>query len=314
MLKKILGYKDFHFDYFKRRKLYYIISLLVILPGLFIAIFFGMNQGLDFTGGSIMEITYDQSVDLADVRDIVNRETAQNPSVNVTDEGRFIIRTSAMEESENVALTAALSELGEVTVLRSELIGPLVGAEILRNARNALLIAGILMLLYITLRFKLNYALTAIIGLVHDVLVIISVFAIFRIEIDQSFIAAILTVVGYSINNTIVIYDRIRENTGLMSTKIDNIALINASINQTLTRNINTVLAVLFLLLCLLFFGGETTKNFIFAMTVGITAGFYSSIFLIGGFLNALTNRFGGTLGGSRKKTISVKNKKSASA
>ena len=148
------------------------------------------------------------------------------------------------------------------------------------------------MLLYITIRFKFNYAITAILALAHDVLVMLSVFAIFRIEVDSSFVAAILTIVGYSINNTIIIFDRIRENTGYNS-KQEFSLLVNQSINQTISRTVNTVLAVLILLIALLIFGGDTTKNFVLALTVGMVAGFYSSVFLVGNLLNDITKRFG---------------------
>ena len=199
-----------------------------------------------------------------------------------------------------------------MTVMRNDFIGPTVGKELLSSARWAVLIAGILMLAYITIRFRFNYAVTSIIGLLHDILVIISVFTIFRVEINSYFIAALLTIVGYSINNTIVIFDRIRENSGLHG-KMDPKDLINTSINETLGRTINTVIAVLILLFSLLLFGGATTKNFILALTVGMFAGFFSSVFLVGSALYDISSKMGykglGKSGSSssKKRTVNVK-------
>ena len=281
---KIFGYKQFHFDFLGKKKICYIIALAIIIPGLVVLAINGFNLGLDFTGGTILEVDIAGDPELADVRAIVEDNMTQTPFVNLTDAGTFSIRTSELTMEEMGQIEDALSVLGEVTVVSSETIGPVIGSELLKNARLALLIAGILMLLYITIRFKFNYAVTAIVALAHDVLVTISIFAIFRIEVNSYFIAAILTIIGYSINNTIVVYDRIRENSGLMD-KRDIRSIINNSINQTLTRNINTILAVVILLACLIIFGGSTTRSFIVAMLVGVLAGFYSSAFIVGSFL-----------------------------
>ena len=277
------------------------IALAFIIPGLIVMIFAGMNLGIDFTGGSILEVKYtDADVDMADVRAVVTSVVQQTPSINESGDNTFLIRTEEMEEEESAALIDALGELGTLSVERSERIGPIIGKELMQNARWALLIAGILMLLYITIRFRFNYAVTAVLALMHDVFVVTSIFVIFRIEIDSSFIAAILTIVGYSINNTIVIFDRIRENELYYSRK-ERTQLINLSINQTLTRTINTVLAVLFLLFSLLFFGGATTKTFILALSVGMFAGFFSSVFLVGNLFGDITSRLSTKWGGDRK-------------
>lgn len=309
-MSNIFGYKEFHFDFLGKKKIWYIIALVVIIPGLLLALFSGMNLGIDFTGGSIIKIQYEQPVELSAVRDTVTAIVSQTPLVNEGDGNAFIIRTEELTQEQSSAVVDALAELGAFVPQSTfqEMIGPTIGAELLANARWALLIAGVLMLLYITIRFKFNYAVTAIAALVHDVLVIISVFAIFRIEVDNAFVAAILTIVGYSINNTIVIFDRIRENaTYQQHNKLSRAQLINLSINQTLTRTINTVLAVLLLLVSLLLFGGETTRNFIFAMTVGMVAGFFSSVFLVGNLLNDLSAHLTPKWGGDKKSNRAAK-------
>lgn len=297
----MFSYKEFHFDFVGKKKIWYIIALLFIIPGLVLMAISGLNLGLDFTGGSILEVTFDVDAELADVRAIVTENVSHNPAVNESDDNRFTIRTEEMEEEDSQALLDALSTLGTVTVLRSDRIGPVIGQELLRNAQLAMLIAGVLMLAYITIRFKFNYALTAIAALAHDILVLLSMFAILRVEVDSAFIAALLTTIGYSINNTIVVYDRIRENRAYKS-RMDDATLVNSSINETLTRSINTTLAVLILLVAMFVLGGDTTKNFVLAMIIGLCAGFFSSCFLAGNFLLEISKWIGMDLSGNRKK------------
>lgn len=311
ILDKLFGFKEHHFDFIGKKKIFYIIALLVIIPGICVMIFSGLNLGIDFTGGSIVKITYTEDVDIADVRAVVSDMVAQTPTINESDDNSFVIRTEDLGDEQTKAMVSALEGLGPVNgeLTQIDRIGPTIGSELLSNARWAIIIAAALMLLYITIRFKFNYALTAILALAHDVLVMLSFFAIFRVEVDSSFVAAILTIVGYSINNTIIIFDRIRENTGYNS-KQEFPLLVNQSINQTISRTVNTVLAVLFLLLALLIFGGDTTKNFVLALTVGMVAGFYSSVFLVGNMLNDITKKFGVKSGIARSaKSVTAKSR-----
>ena len=301
-MSKLFSYKQYNYNFVGKKRIWYIIALLAIVPGLIVLAISGLNLGLDFTGGSYMSISYTDSVDLAEVRAVVMDNVTQNPAVNEGEGNVFTIRTEELEEEESQVLLEQLSTLGEGMELESSSrIGPVIGQELLRNARLALLIAGVLMLVYITIRFKFNYAVTAIVALIHDILVLLSMFAIFRFEVDNAFIAALLTTIGYSINNTIVVYDRIRENRSFPG-RTDDAALVNASINETLTRSINTTLAVLILLFSLLLFGGATTKNFVLAMIIGLCAGFYSSCFLAGNFLLEINKLFGMGLDGIKRK------------
>ena len=298
---KLFAYKEHHFDFIGKRKICYAIALLVILAGLVMLVVSGLNVGIDFTGGSIFKVTYNEPVELSEVRSVASEFVAQTPSVNESDNNQFVIRTEELDEEQGAALLEALAQIGSMyeTSTSVDRIGPTIGSELLRNARWALLIAGVLMLLYITIRFKFNYAITAIVALMHDVLVMVSLFAIFRIEVNSEFIAAILTIIGYSINNTIVIFDRIREND--KGNSKDFAGLVNTSINQTLGRTINTELAVLFLLFALIIFGGATTKAFVLALIFGMFAGFFSSVFLVGNILVFVTNIFGKGKNGSRR-------------
>ena len=309
----LFGYHEFHFDFLSKRKIWYAIAAIVIIPGLIMLCISGMNQGIDFSGGSIIEVAYDEEVELEDVRNVVTDAVESTPAITTGEDNSFIIKTETLEESGTQELVSALETLGSMTVMRNDFIGPTIGSELLANARWAVIIAGILMLAYITIRFRFNYALTSILGLCHDILVIISIFTIFRVEINSYFIAALLTIVGYSINNTIVIFDRIRENNSLHG-KMEPKELVNNSINETMGRTINTVLAVLILLFSLLLFGGETTKNFVLALTVGMFAGFFSSVFIVGSALYDISSKmdFNGlgkakASGSSHKRTVAVK-------
>ena len=195
---KLFAFKEHHFDFVSKRKIFYIIALIFIVPGLVFAAISGLNAGIDFTGGMIFNITYTDDVDLASVRQTASQYLEQTPSVNSSAANQFIIRTEELTSEQSDALLAGLGELGNIdeSMTSTDLIGPTIGSELLRNAIWALIIAGVLMLLYITIRFRFNYAITAIAALAHDVLVLISIFAIFRIEVNSEFIAAILTIVG----------------------------------------------------------------------------------------------------------------------
>ena len=291
--------REFKVDYVGMKKIFYGLALLIIVPGLACLFIFGLNLGIDFSGGSILQIEFDHPVDLAEVRAIVSDLVDQTPSIQQSESNQFLIRTQELHESQSKIILNALSALGEVNVLRNEFIGPVIGAELLNSARWALIIAVILMLAYITIRFQFNFALTAVLALAHDALIVLCVFAILRIEVDSAFIAAILTIVGYSINNTIVVFDRIRENVRHQE-RMTARDLINTSINQTFTRSVNTVLAVLFLLMALLFFGGETTKIFILALSLGMVAGFFSSLCLVGNLLEQISRKNGLSVGKSK--------------
>lgn len=278
-----------HIDVIGRKKLWYCFSLLIIIVGLASCFVRGLNLGIDFTGGNIMQLQFEQQVAAEDLRTVVSSYVDATPTIQESDGNTFLIRTEDMAEEKSAALLDQVeADLGAYDILRNERIGPVIGQELISNAWMALLLALGLMLVYITIRFRFNFAVSAIVPLMHDALVVLGLFSILQVEVDSTFIAAILTVVGYSINSTIVIFDRIRENVELGTSKEFD-PLINESINQTLGRSINTSVAVLLLVVMLFMFGGDTTRAFSLALVIGVIAGAYSSVFIAGSILSDLT-------------------------
>ena len=268
------------FNFIKHRKIWYIISILVFLPGLVSLALQGLNLGIDFTGGNLVEIRAEQGTDIQEVRGVVEGlGFGASRNVQKSGDSDYLIRTRELSEDESATLISTLDEkLGGVTLLRNDRVGPVMGRELAVKALLALVVASIMMLLYISYRFELKQGIAAIIGLLHDILVVLGIFSILQLEVDSAFVAAILTVIGYSINDTIIIFDRIREN--LKNRKKGEMLdeLVNNSIWQTLARSINTVLTTMLVLLALYFLGGATIKTFVLAMIIGIISGAYSSI------------------------------------
>ena len=277
------------FDIASRGKLWFIISLIVIIPGFICMGVKGFNFGIDFTGGTIIDLKFDNPVSVAKVRDALkpfgmDGATIQlsNDDSNVEESRSVMIRTVDMEEERRKEVMAGLkSSVGEYQVMREEKVGAVIGSELILNAVEALVVSWILIIAYVAYRFEWRFGVSAVLALVHDILIVLVVFSITQRQIDSSFVAALLTIVGYSINDTIVIFDRIRENLKLHFKRDGNIfELVNRSIYQTLRRSLYTVFTVLFTTFALYFFGGETTKDFAFALLIGFASGCYSSIFI----------------------------------
>lgn len=292
-------------QFVQKRKIWYLISLAVIIPGLISLFLSGLNLGIDFTGGNILQMKFEQPVEMADLRDGIMEYTDQTPAIQETSDNEYYIRVSVLDTAaSNQLLTGLEEKFGAYELTQNELIGPVMGKELATNAILALIIAIALMLVYIAFRFEFHFAVAAVIPLVHDVLIVIGVFSLLKLEVDSTFVAAVLTVIGYSINNTIVVFDRVRENIKYHGSG-DFPNLVDESIRQTLTRSINTVLAVLFLLVPLLLFGGDTTKNFSLAVLIGLVAGTYSSMFIAGSLLVDVK-----AIAGGKKNQPVAKNKK----
>lgn len=277
------------FDIIGRRKIWYAISSLIIIIGLFFMATRGFNMGIDFTGGTIMDLKFEKAVDINDVRSVLNEYNLSNSTIQMsgdsssdTQSQNVMIRTVDLEEQERKDVMSGLTDkLGNYQVLREEKVGATIGSELIMNAVWATLISWLLIIAYVSYRFEFKFGIAAVLALVHDVLIVLGAFALTQRQIDSSFVAAILTIIGYSINDTIVIFDRIRENLKLHFRRGgDVVQLANTSIYQTMTRSIYTVSTVLFCTLSLYFFGGDTTKDFAFALLVGFIAGAYSSIFI----------------------------------
>lgn len=277
------------FDIAGRRKIWYTISLLIIIPGIICMLTRGFNLGIDFTGGTIMDLKFSQPVTIIDVRDVLKEYKLDNSTIQLSGEESsstvatdVMIRTVDLEESERKAVMASLkNKLGDYTVLREEKVGATMGSELLLKAFWATMLSWLMIVLYISYRFEFKFGVAAVLALVHDVLVVLSVFSILQKQVDITFVAALLTIVGYSATDTIVIFDRVRENLKLHFRKGGDIEqLVNTSVYQTLTRSIYTVCTVLFTTFALYFFGGDTTKDFAFALLIGFAVGAYSSIFI----------------------------------
>ena len=287
------------FDIAGRAKIWFIISLLIIIPGLISMVVRGFNFGIDFTGGTIIDLKFEQPVEISKVRDALKPFGLDNSTIQLSGESsdvtaatNVMIRTVDLEEVQRKDVMAGIREnVGAYEVLCEEKVGAVIGGELIFNAVMALVISWVLMILYIAYRFEFKFGIAAIIALVHDILIVLAFFSFTQRQVDSSFVAALLTIVGYSINDTIVIFDRIRENLKLHFKRgSDAVALVNRSVYQTLTRSLYTVFTCLFTTFALFFFGGETTKDFAFALIVGFTSGCYSSIFIAGPLWLTLRN------------------------
>jgi len=267
-------------DFAGKWKIWATISLVVIISGFVMIGVKGLNLSIDFKGGNLLEIKYAESVSSEQIRDVLRDFDLEKNPIQSAGDNRYIIRTETLpDEKANELLQAMEKELGDLDILRNEKVAPVIGGELTRNGIIALVLATILMIAYITYRFEFYFAVGGIAALLHDVLIMLSFMAIFQLEVDMNFIAAVLTILGYSINDTIVIFDRIRENS--KSRKYKELApLVNDSIMQTLRRTINTAVATIITLVALIVLGGDTTKVFAISLLVGCVSGAYSTIFI----------------------------------
>ena len=273
------------FSFIKHRKVYYIISVSIIVIGLLFMIIGGMNYGIDFTGGTNIQVEMGKQVDIDEVKDTL-KDYELEPTIIYAGEGNTQIVIKTIKSLENAERSEIIGTLGDkygVTqddVLASEQFGPSVGDELKANALKAVIIAAIGMLIYIVIRFKSwKYGFSAVVGVVHDVLMVIAFYAIFGFTVNNPFIAAILTLVGYSINDTIVIFDRIRENKRIHN-KDNNETNIDRSLNQTLNRTIMTSLTTLVVMIPLCIMVSASIREFVIPLMIGVVVGCLSSIFV----------------------------------
>lgn len=271
-----------------QRNWWFACSGALLLAGLIALGVRGLNLGIDFKGGSILQRTFETKATVAQVTEALNQAPLSqlrlgDSQVQAGTGNTIIIRTRDLSPAQERQVDAGLQELvGKIdeTKNQTDTVGPVIGRELTQNAFWAVVVAAILMLVYITIRFEFKFGVAAIIALLHDVFMIMGIFALTGKQVDSPFVAAILTIIGYSINDTIVIFDRIRENLRFHKKGESYAQLVNDSINQTLARSINTVGTTLVSIIALYFFGGESIKAFTFALLFGITSGCYSSIFI----------------------------------
>ena len=272
-------------DFMGKRMLFLGLSTLLVLASLAGLVVRGLNLGLDFTGGVLIEVGYPESVDPAEVRKVLEAGGFRDLQVQHFGSSRdILIRIAPEEGKSNAMLSSRVLELlqaanSKVEMRRVEFVGPQVGEELIEKGGLAVLYALIGILIYVTLRFEYKFALGSIGALIHDVLITLGVFAWTQIEFDLTVLAAILAVIGYSLNDTIVVFDRIRENFRKLR-KGSPVDIINRSINETISRTLVTSLTTLLVLLALFFLGGEIIHAFALALIVGVVVGTYSSIYI----------------------------------
>ena len=272
---------------------YFVFSLIVIIPGIISLVLFGLNLSIEFTGGSRLTLAFPKELSSNQISSLQSVFTQNKIKVATIEKsgGTVFVRSGPVDEKQDILIMGEIKKsLGNVDQQSYETVGPTIGAETLRNAVYALIIASILVVLYITWSFRsvpkptssLRFGVCAIIALIHDVLVLLGLFSIFGhffgVEVDSLFVTAVLTVIGFSVHDTIVVFDRIREN--LKRVGGENFSeVVNNSILQTLDRSLNTSLTVILVLFALLIFGGDSIKWFVVALLIGVTSGTYSSIF-----------------------------------
>jgi len=277
------------FDITGKRSLFLIISEVVILIGIIALVVFGLKPGIEFSSGSMLTVSFEQEVDHSELEQELVNLGYTNAIIQGIGESDFLIRTPELSGEDKAALEDALSaRFGSLSEREFHSVSPMVATETAHNAAIAVAIAAVGILLYITWAFRrmprpFHYGVCAVIALVHDVVVVLGIFsilgAILNWEINLMFITGVLAVIGYSINNTVVVFDRIRENLK-RGISADFEAVVNNSLVETLSRSLNTSLTTLFVVLALLLFVGASIQNFAIVLLIGIIAGTYSSLFI----------------------------------
>lgn len=264
----------------EKTKIWFAFSLIIIVIGLGFIFTRGLNFGIDFKGGTQVVVEMGKDFDKEEA-DVIVKQYASDASTNKIEKTQYEIKSKDLPTEKVSELFSELKKtynLEETAPVSEDLIGASVGKELAKNSLVALGIACIAMLIYIQIRFEMNYGIAALVALVHDVLITLSVFAIFYIPVNTPFIAAILTIIGYSINDTIVIFDRMRENSKNMRRSAPDL-IANVSLTQTMGRSINTTLTTLFSIVAVNIFV-PTVREFSFPLVIGIAFGAYSSIFI----------------------------------
>lgn len=273
------------FDFMAKRKIALAFSVLLMLASIFSLVTKGLNFGLDFTGGTLIEVGYQQSADLNKIRNRLTTAGFGDAVVqNFGSSKDVLVRLAPRESTSSQSLgdkilSALKKDDANVEMRRQEFVGPQVGDELRDDGGLAMLIALGFILVYVMARFEYRFALGSIAALIHDVLITMGIFAFFQFDFDLTVLAAVLAVIGYSLNDTIVVFDRIRENFRLMR-KQEPRAIINASLNQTLSRTMMTSITTMIVVLAMFFLGGELIHGFAIALIIGILVGTYSSIYV----------------------------------
>ena len=281
--------KQTNIDFMGKRRIWFLISAVIVVVSLGSVAIRGLNWGIDFTGGTLLEVHYQQPAELDAVRSTLAEAGFAGAMVQHFGSSRDVMirlapeaKAAAEEASAKIStqvMAALQAKTPGVELRRAEFVGPQVGEELAENGFLALLYTFGGILLYVALRFEWRLALGSILALMHDPILIVGIFSIFQLEFDLTVLAAVLAVIGYSINDTVVVFDRIRENFRKMRKETAE-EVINASINQTLSRTLMTSISVLIVLVVLLALGGDTMARFSLAIILGVFVGTYSSIYV----------------------------------
>jgi preprotein translocase subunit SecF len=280
-----------YFTFIKYKWIYFSLSILLMLPGLYFLLRHGLKLSIDFTGGTLLEIQTQKEITSEKIHEIGKGQNLEISSVQSSPDNIYLLRMKAIsQEQSDQFKTALLAESGAVTDKRFETVGPLVGAEMTKNALLAVLVASLFIVVYIAWSFKeipkpyssWKFGASAVVALIHDVLMVVGLFSLFGeiwgVEIDSLFVTALLTIIGFSVHDSIVVFDRVRENlVKLPRATFEQV--VDFSITETLNRSLNTSLTVILTLTSLILFGGETIRWFVIALLIGIASGTYSSIF-----------------------------------
>ncbi len=275
----------FNFQFVEHRKTFYIISSTIAVIGILSLLIFGFNLGVDFKSGTRLDIYIGKAFTSEEIKSILTELKLEASSIRTagTQNEIAVLQFNGLIDSNMLPQIkdAFRAKYGEKVDLTESKVDPVVGRELAKKAFYAVLLASLGIIIYVAFRFEYRFAITAIIALLHDAFFVITIFSIFHLEVDLPFIAAILTIIGYSINDTIVIFDRIRDNLKITKSKRKDLAqIVNLSLNQTLGRSINTVLTVIVAALALFLLGSEGIRNFSLALLLGLVSGAYSSIFI----------------------------------
>lgn len=270
----------------KNSKKFLGISAVFLIISLVVFFAKGLNYGIDFSGGNLFQLKFEKSItlnqinnNLDEIAKTIHQVNPNSRKVQISEDNTVIIRTPELKESEKTEVLDNLKKIGNFEIDKEEKVGASVGEELKTSAILALSIGAVLIILYITFRFEFTFAVAAVAALFHDLIIAIGIIALLGYEIDTPFIAAILTILGYSINDTIVVFDRIRENMKRKNRGTFEQCL-DKSVNQVMIRSLNTSVTTLFAIIAILVFGGDSLKTFIMTLLIGILAGTYSSVFI----------------------------------
>ncbi|MFC3798303.1 protein translocase subunit SecF [Cohnella sp. GCM10012308] len=278
-----MRYKFHDIDWIKWSKPFFIASLVIVLIGILSLSIRGLNYGIDFQSGTSVDIAVTKQVNGDDVKAFLEKEELGEYHLTTAAERLSIRFKIALTEAQQTKLESDFkSQFDDKASFEKNIVDVEIAKEQQTNALRGILIASLGIIIYIAIRFEWRYAISSVIALLYDAFIVITLFSIFHLEVNLPFIVAVLTIIGYSINDTVVIFDRIRENMRFAKVKseADLAKVVNDSITQTLTRSINTVITVAFAAVCLFVFGSESIKMFSLAMIFGLISGAYSSIFI----------------------------------